>query len=116
MAICKSAAEAVFVGQYDQLRFRTLEQEISQRSVEKLKALADAAGYWSMPIAEPPRGLDGWRGVVEYVNADQYKIVDRWCPDGTPFGRFCNWFLNVKRETFGEQTLWSRVRSLLGIG
>ncbi|MEM7560446.1 MAG: hypothetical protein AAF394_15095, partial [Planctomycetota bacterium] len=94
------------------LRFESTCVEVSQRRIRKLRALLKTSDYWLMPQAEPAYGLDGWHGIVEAFEGSRYKVVDRWSPGKTRYGRVCNWFLDLKREAFGEQSIWAKMGAI----
>jgi hypothetical protein len=50
------------------------------RTQELLTAIENA-GFWNMPEAGAPFGLDGAQWILEGVRGGKYHIVDRWSPE-----------------------------------
>jgi hypothetical protein len=61
---------------------------ISSQQVADFTAAIRSIGFWEMPTKPPPSGrigLDGSQWILEGTDGVKYHIVDRWCPQKTPF-------------------------------
>jgi len=96
-ATIKAANGIIVVDQAQRLTFKTVHLAISDRRLRKLDSLIEKCDLWSQPPSQGAEGLDGWYGIVECAHNGRRVVVDRWCPKG-PFGKLCQWFLDVKRD------------------
>jgi hypothetical protein len=83
---------------------------VPERGMRTMKRLMAACRFWDLESCVPPVGLDGWHCILEARSGQHYHIVDRWCPEGTDFGRLCNYFVRLGRLTQRRYRPWWRHR------
>jgi hypothetical protein len=89
------ATELNGAGGYDPgkiLRKKTV--ALTPKQCEKIEALINSNGYWSLPPHEDTAGLDGSEWIVEGATT-QYRVVSRWTPESGPIRSIGEHFLGL---------------------
>lgn len=71
---------------------------LSSPTISEFLSEISARHYWDMPTEEPFNGtigVDGAQWILEGVNRNNYKIVDRWSPKNGPIKELCLRMVNL---------------------
>lgn len=82
-------------------------QELNARQFETLEQAVRRASFWSLRRNEGlSSGLDGWNAVFEAGLADRHHVIERWCPERTPFGKLCDDFATIHDHMWDVRRPW----------
>jgi hypothetical protein len=58
---------------------------LDAQKITEFLAVLDRAEFWKMPADSSRRGIDGAEWILEGVQNGTHHVVQRWCPENTPF-------------------------------
>jgi hypothetical protein len=75
------------------------ERDLSPDEAREFEERCIDSGFWSLPTLDRMLGADGSTAIVEGVVEGRYHVVERWCPEGTPFASLVALMLGLARAS-----------------
>ena len=78
-------------------------KRISEIEWLNFQKLVDKAEFWKMDFSQGESGNDGAQWILEGVNLTNYRVVDRWSPQGGDFYNACNYLISLTKLKVKER-------------